>query len=94
MRRAAKLDRNQPEIVEALRGIGASVESLAAVGHGVSDLLVGFRQRNLLLEIKDGRLAPSRRVLTPDQVLWHAQWRGTVYVVETVEQAIEAVMRT
>ena len=42
MRQAAKVDDNQAAIVEALRSLGASVESLAAVGKGVPDLLVGF----------------------------------------------------
>ena len=43
MRRAARIDRNQPEIVKALRQVGAHVTSLAAVGDGVPDLLVGFQ---------------------------------------------------
>lgn len=43
MRRAARTDANQTAIVEALRKCGASVQSLAAVGKGVPDLLVGLR---------------------------------------------------
>ena len=54
MRRAAKVDANQAEIVQALRQIGAVVQSLAAVGNGCPDLLVGYRNRLFLLELKDG----------------------------------------
>lgn len=76
MRRAAKIDANQPEIVSALRAVGATVVTLAAVGKGVPDLLVGFRQSTYLLEVKDGKKPPSERQLTPDQIDWHVAWRG------------------
>jgi len=89
MRRAAKVDANQTEIVKALRQVGASVQSLASTGKGVPDLLVGFRGKNLLLEVKDGGKVKSDRKLTPDQVAWHQGWRGHVAVVESVEQAIK-----
>jgi Holliday junction resolvase len=91
MRRAAKVDANQTEIVKALRQVGASVQSLAATGKGVPDLLVGFRGKNLLLEVKDGGKVKSERKLTPDQVEWHQGWRGHVAVVESVEQAIKVL---
>ena len=48
MRRAAKIDENQPEIVDALRAMGCSVTILSAVGNGCPDILVGFRGINLL----------------------------------------------
>lgn len=91
MRRAAKVDRNQPEIVGALRAVGASVQPLHAVGQGCSDLLVGFRGVNHCLEVKDGSLPPSRRKLTPDQVEWHASWRGSVVVVNNIAEAMQAI---
>ena len=91
MRRAAKVDANQTEIVKALRQVGASVQSLAATGKGVPDLLVGFRGKNLLLEVKDGGKVKSDRKLTPDQVEWHQGWRGHVAVVESAEQAIKVL---
>lgn len=91
MRRAAKVDDNQAEIVAALRKIGASVTVTSAVGNGFPDLAVGWRGMTTLLELKDGSKPPSARKLTPEQEKWHANWRGQVAVVETVEQAIEAV---
>lgn len=92
MRRAAKTDRNQPEIVEALRKAGASVTLLHAVGDGCPDLLVGYRHHTILMEVKDGKKSPSERNLTPDQQEWHAGWRGGVLVIACdVEGALRAL---
>lgn len=91
MRLKAKVDANQTMIVNTLRACGCEVESLAAVGGGVADLLVYHRamRRVLLIEVKDGSKAPSARKLTPAQVEWHARW--PVMVVENIGQAIEAL---
>ena len=92
MRRAARTDENQEQIVKALRAVGASVQSLAAVGHGVPDLLVGYQGKNILIEIKDGNKTPSKRKLTDDQVKWHDNWNGgAVAVVESVDAAWAAL---
>jgi hypothetical protein len=92
MRRAAAVDRNQSEIVSALRQAGVTVQPLHRVGEGCPDLLCGFRGRNVLLEVKDGELPPSRRGLTPDQVGWHGGWKGSVAVVTCVGDALRAVL--
>lgn len=91
MRRAARIDDNQPQIVTALRAAGADVQSLAAVGKGVPDLLVAYGNANYLLEVKDGSKKPSARKLTPDEARWHALWRGPKAIVETPLQALLAV---
>lgn len=91
MRRAARTDANQGEIVAALRAIGCSVSDTSGVGGGFPDLAVGFRKRTLLLEVKDGSKPPSARKLTPDQLLWHISWRGQVAVVTSIEEAIAAI---
>ena len=96
MRRAAKVDANQGEIVAALRKSGCSVEPLHSVGGGVPDLLVGVPDVgidgiNLLMEVKDGAKPPSARKLTPDQVDWHAAWLGQKVVVTSVEEALDVV---
>jgi hypothetical protein len=93
MRRAAKVDRNQAEIVRAFRQIGATVQVLSAVGHGVPDILVGWRGANHLVEIKDGDKPPSARRLTADQVSWHGSWAGAVIVAESVEDAVTQVAK-
>ena len=91
MRLAARTDANQADIVKALLDIGASVQILAAVGQGFPDLLVGLAGRNFLLEVKDGSKPPSKRKLTPAEAEWHAEWRGQVCVVESVEAALEII---
>ena len=55
MRKAARIDRNQPEIVDALRKRGASVALLHTAHDGIPDLLVGYKGKNFLLEVKDGQ---------------------------------------
>jgi len=94
--RAARVDDNHVAVVEALRKAGAMVQSLAAVGDGVPDLLIGIRGKLALFEIKDGSKSPSRRKLTPDQVKWHEQWAGyPVFTVDCVDAALRmlAVMK-
>jgi hypothetical protein len=92
MRRAAKIDANQESVVIALRAAGASVQSLAAVGKGVPDLLVGFKGQTLLMEIKDGLKAPSAQRLTEDQLTWHGAWKGgSLAVVDGPEAALRMI---
>ena len=85
---AKRTDANQAEIMGAFRSCGASVQTLHEVGRGCPDLLVGFRGRNLLVEVKDGSKPPSKRRLRPDQVRWHERWRGQVAVVESVDDVL------
>ena len=84
VRRAARRDTNEPEIIEALRAVGATVQSLDE--RGVPDLVVGFRQSTYLLEVKT-----AKGKLTKDQVVWHAAWKGQVAVVRTVEEALAVI---
>lgn len=93
MRRAAKVDDNHGEIVQALRDAGCGVLSLAAVGKGCPDLLVHgplYPWRHTLLEVKDGSKPPSARRLTPDQAKFHEAWKGWIHVVTSVEEALDA----
>lgn len=91
MRRAAKVDANHVEIVRALRDIGAGVQSLAAIGKGCPDLLVGFRGQNFCLEVKDGAKPASAQALTPDEERWEENWPGQYHVVRTVDEALRIV---
>ena len=90
--RAARTDANHIQVVSALRAAGATVQSLAGVGKGVPDLLVGYRQTTLLMEVKDGHKSPSQRKLTEDQLKWHGAWNGgTLAVVDGPEAALRAL---
>lgn len=89
MRRAARIDANQTQVVSALRAAGAVVHSLAAAGNGVPDLLVAYRNTTMLMEVKDGSKPPSQRELTPEQVKFHAEWiGGPLAVVDSPEAAL------
>jgi hypothetical protein len=86
-----RIDANQPLLVKSLRDLGASVQSLADLGKGVPDLLIGFQGRNYLFEVKDWKQPPSKRRLTPDEKTWHELWRGNVYVIETLTDALKII---
>lgn len=87
MRRAANIDRSQQPIVKALRDIGASVQILSHVGQGVPDLLVGYRNINVLLEVKNEDDGPKKRALTAAEKDWHAMWGGQVAIAHSPEEA-------
>jgi hypothetical protein len=89
-----RIDDNQHSIVAALRAHGAFVQSLANIGMGCPDLLVGWRGRWLLVEVKDGSRTPSGRRLTPAEAKWHdvaGSHRLRVHVVTSVDEAIEVL---
>ena len=78
--RAAKVDANQPEIVDALRKAGATVDIVALKPY---DLVVGVRGRVYLLEIKtkSGKLRDSQKA-------FRKEWRGHYAIVMSAEQAL------
>jgi hypothetical protein len=92
MRRAAKVDANQPEMVEGLRRLGWSVHPTHQLGKGFPDLIVGRPGFNCLVEIKDGRKSPSCRELTPDEQTFHEAWKGPCIVALSVEDAAEKLL--
>lgn len=87
VRRAARIDANQAAIVAFFRRAGASVQILSSVGQGCPDLLVGYHLRNQVVEVKDGARAPSERRLTASEEAWHAQWKGSVRIAESIDDA-------
>ena len=92
MRHAAKVDRNQTEIVKAFRDAGATVMFLHVLGKGVPDICVGWRGQNFLIEIKDGTLFPSERRLTIQEQAFHDSWAGQVCVATCIDDAVEKVI--
>ena len=82
MRKRAKSDDNQKQLVKTLRGIpGVSVSITSALGDGFPDIVVGYKKQNYLFEIKDGSKPPSQRKLTPDEEKFFSNWFGRVDVV-------------
>lgn len=89
-----RLDDNQNAIVKRLRQCCVSVQSLASVGKGCPDILVGFRGQNWLFEIKNPKQVPSKQRLTKDEQSWHDNWRGRVYVVSSFDRIAEIIGAT
>ena len=86
-----RIDANQNSIVKALRDANASVQSLAKIGNGCPDLLVGYASANYLIEIKNPDMPINKRNLTPDQKKWHCEWAGIINVIETPEEALRLI---
>ena len=84
MRRAARVDANQAQIVSALRAAGAYVW---IIGLPV-DLLVGYKNFTFLVEIKDG----PRKRLTKLQEDFFANWSGsTLARIDGPEAALRMI---
>lgn len=88
MRRAARRDDNENEIVLFLRSCGAYVKP---VNHaGLFDLLVNYNGHTILLEVKDGSKPPSARGLSEAEQKFHNEWPGNnLFVVTSVEDVVE-----
>jgi len=84
MRRANRVDANQPEIVRQLREIGCSVLDTHDLGKGAPDIVVGWRGYNWLFEVKS-----DKGRMTPDETTFHLTWQGQIHVIRNVEQALE-----
>jgi Holliday junction resolvase len=89
--RAARVDRNQKEIVEAFRKFGCSVLMLHTVGHGCPDIAVGKNKKTVLVEIKDGEKTKSGKELTKDEQKFHDEWQGSLFIVENLSDVISLV---
>jgi hypothetical protein len=91
LRTASRVDANQPAVVKALRAIGASVLHTHQLKN-CFDLLVGYRGRTFLMEVKDPSQPPSARQLTPGEAEFRRRWCGTPYhIVHTPDEAIRIV---
>ena len=84
MRHAARVDKNQEEIVLALRAVGAYVW---IIGLPV-DLLVGYKGHTFLVEVKNG----ARKRLTALQDDFFKNWPGsTLARIDGSEAALRMI---
>ena len=91
MRRAARVDVNQADIVQALRRAGAYVQDSSRMGGGFPDLVCGFKGKTVLIEVKRPGGVIEKK-LTEHQREWISRWcGGKVWLVSTPEEAIQAL---
>lgn len=93
MRLAGRTDANQKEIVELWRKMGATVLILSSVGGKCPDCIVGIAGKNEMAEIKDGKKPLSAQKLTESQVKFHQEWRGSISIIRTVQDAMNLIYR-
>ncbi|MEN8171404.1 MAG: hypothetical protein ABFS03_00840 [Chloroflexota bacterium] len=90
---AAKIDKNQPEIVAALRKIPGVTVQL-----GMDDILVGYKGKNHWFEIKEpetvskktGKVMDSK--IKPSQHKLRDTWAGHYSIVWNIDQILAEIM--
>lgn len=91
-RRAAKIDKNQPEIVKQLRAIqGVTVQP------GMDDILIGYKGNNYWIELKDddcvsnktGKILES--AIKPSQKKLREEWKGNYHILHSLSQILEVL---
>lgn len=82
-RQIHRTDGNQAAIVKFARAVGATVD---IIGEPV-DLLVGWKGRNLLWEVKPDKKAKLR----DSQTEFFATWRGAVERINSVDDAARSL---
>jgi|TARA_A100000171_G_scaffold52710_1_gene72506 Holliday junction resolvase len=88
MRKKARVDANQKEIVQELRKRGISVLHTHQLGKGAPDIVVGYMNSNYLIELKDGNKSKSQQRLTKDELDFSLKWRGNYAVCNSLEQIL------
>lgn len=86
-RRARRVDKAQPAMVDSLRSIpGIQVDVLSDVGGGFPDLAVSGRGRTILVEVKNPGQEDD---LTPDEEAWWEDFPGDGMVASS---SVEVLM--
>jgi len=88
MRRAARTDANHGEIIKVFRKMGFSVADTSALGDGFPDCVIARNGLTAMVEIKDGNKPPSKRCLTPKELIFRDGWKGEYHVVECEQDAL------
>lgn len=85
---ARKVDANHAEVVKILRQLGASVYDTSRCGKGFPDIVVGYKNHTVLVEIKSG----EKKAFTPDQLKFMANWKGSAVVrINDIDGAVNLI---
>ncbi|MHA2248690.1 MAG: hypothetical protein ACXADY_27340 [Candidatus Hodarchaeales archaeon] len=80
-RRASRVDKNQPELVEWLRNHGYSVALTHMVGKNFPDIVIAKFGKNVLIEIKS-----EKGKLSEGQEKFASCWQGAYACVNSLEE--------
>lgn len=90
MRRKARVDDNQSEIVKALRKIpGVTVAVTSMMGNGFPDIVLSYKDFNYMIELKDGNKPKHQQKLTEDEIKFHKSWTGQIAVCSNLDEILE-----
>lgn len=95
MKRAARVDANQPQIVEALRKVGATVLITSQLKNAF-DILVGYKGNLFIMEIKDGTKPPSQRRLTDGEIKCKTDFNRvgvTYHISNSIDEALDIIAK-
>jgi len=83
-----RVDENQRTLVHTFIALGASVLNLSTVGRGCPDLLIGYKGKSVLVEVK----RDAKSSFTEPQVKFMQEWRGgAVSRIDSVDAAIRLI---
>lgn len=88
-----RTDSNQNEVFKVFRQMGCTVLNLSNLGGCCDGLVAVSLDRQFLVEIKDGSKPPSQRKLTPAEAKFHDEWKGELYIINNIYEAIALVNR-
>lgn len=84
MIRAARVDRNQPEIVKAFRSLGWYVLIVSQLKN-CCDIVVSKNGRTICIEIKDGEKPPIAQKLTTGELKFQEEWQGEYMIINCID---------
>lgn len=86
MRRACRKDANHNEIKSIFGQLNCSVIDVSGCPCGF-DLVVGYGDTCIMVEVKDGAKPKSARKLTDNEELAHMRWKGPKAIVTNTDEA-------
>lgn len=93
-RYARKRDGNHSLIVKRFEALGCTVLDMSAIGiAGAPDLVVGFRQANHLVELKNPETRYGRAGLNEAQSAFNRHWNGAGMWTVCSEDEATAIVR-
>jgi rhamnose utilization protein RhaD (predicted bifunctional aldolase and dehydrogenase) len=85
---AKRVDENHKLIKHTFIALGASVLDLSRVGQGCPDLLIGYKNKSVFVEVKSSNKAH----FTEHQLKFINSWRGgAISRIDTVDGAIKLI---